>query len=64
MALFATAYGKPYDVHTWTHADYKRDTKANKCNCLHAHAGVSLKNDEIVFYNEDAVLLQYLVEFE
>lgn len=65
MALFATAYGRPFDVDTWSSVtDYRSATHKNGCDCLHAHAGTSLRNDEIVFYDERAVLLQYLVEFE
>ena len=65
MGLYATAYGKPFDVNTWDGStDYKAKTKLNKCDCLHAHAGSSLRNDEIIFYNEEAMLLQYIVEFE
>lgn len=65
MGLYAVAYGKPYDVHQWSgSADYKQLVKSNKCNCLHAHAGASLLNDEIVFYNESSILLNYIVEFE
>lgn len=65
MGLYAVAYGKPYDVSTWNSmADYEKDVKKSKCNCLHAHAGVALRNDEIVFYNEAAVVLNYIVEFK
>ena len=63
MGLFATAYGEPYIVkyaHSYTEQDL---LKANK-NCVHAVAGEQLQNDEIIFYNESAVLLNYIVEFE
>lgn len=64
MGLYAVAYGVPYDVYAWSSgAQYEYETEARGCNCLHAHAGVSLKNDEIVFYTEKAVLLNYIVEF-
>ena len=33
-------------------------------NCVHAHAGTQLYNDEIVFYDEAAILLNYIVEFD
>ena len=39
-------------------------TQDKNCDCLHAHAGVSLQNDEIIFYHEDAMVLNYIVEFE
>ena len=63
MGLFATAYGDPLkvlDPDDYTEDDLKRLGK----NCVHAEAGSSLRNDEIVFYNEDAVLLNYIVEFK
>ncbi len=63
MGLFATAYGEPLKV--TAPKTYREDDliKANK-NCIHAEAGQYLRNDEIVFYNEDAVLLNYIVEFK
>ena len=64
MGLYAVAYGKPYDVNSWDScADYRKMTYDHDCNCLHAHAGTMLQNDEIVFYDEAAVLLDYIVEF-
>jgi len=63
MGLFATAYGEPLKVtapHTYSETDLIRENK----NCVHAQAGTYLANDEIVFYNEDAVLLNYIVEFK
>lgn len=64
MGLYAVAYGKPYDVNSWDScADYRKMTYDHGCNCLHAHAGTALHNDEIVFYDEAAVLLDYIVEF-
>lgn len=65
MGLYAIAYGSPYDVQVWSSAeDYKNSTLKNGYNCLHAHAGTSLLNDEIVLYNEAAIVLNYIVEFE
>lgn len=63
MGLYATAYGHPHDVYdaeSFTQAQLK---KMNK-NCVHAHAGSSLRNDEIIFYDEGSMLLNYIVEFE
>lgn len=63
MGLYATAYGTPKDTDTWNPSeDYKRLVERANANCLHAHKGY-LRNDEIVFYNEDAILLDYIVEF-
>ena len=65
MGLYAVAYGTPYETSTWSRAtDYKQEVKKAGANCLHAHAGSALMNDEIVFYNEAAVVLNYIVEFE
>lgn len=65
MGLYATAYGTPKDVDAWSATEnYKKLVENSKANCLHAHKGVSLMNDEIIFYNEDAVLLNYIVEFK
>ncbi len=62
MGLFATAYGDPLIVQN--PKDYcEDDLKSLGKNCVHAEAGSSLRNDEIIFYNEDAVLLNYIVEF-
>lgn len=65
MGLYAAAYGKPYDVDTWsTNTAYNKQLLISEnCNCLHAHAGSSLKNDEIIFYDEDSIVLNYIVEF-
>ena len=65
MGLYAVAYGTPYETSTWSGAtDYKQEVKKAGANCLHAPAGSALMNDEIVFYNEAAVVLNYIVEFE
>lgn len=63
MGLYATAYGISKDVNTWdSSVDYKMLVKDAGANCLHAHEGY-LKNDEIVFYDENAVVLNYIVQF-
>ena len=65
MGLYATAYGVPKDVDTWnSRTNYKKLMEDAKANCLHAHKGVSLRNDEVIFYHEDAMLLNYIVEFK
>lgn len=66
MGLYAVAYGKPLDVYNWNdHPSYdKALLEKHGCNSLHAHKGVSLHNDEIIVYDESAVLLQYIVEFQ
>ena len=65
MGLFAVAYGEAYDTDTWSgRTDYKELVADAGKNCLHAHAESALLNDEIVFYDEAAMVLNYIVEFE
>ena len=33
-------------------------------NCLHAHAGQMLRNDEIIVYKEDQCTIKYLIELQ
>ena len=62
MGLYATAYGIPHDVNAAGFFTKGILDSKNK-NCIHAHAGENLYRDEIVFYDENAILLQYIVEF-
>lgn len=67
MALMDVAYGNPYDVYSFDSKyydfDYNRLQKACAgANCLHAHAGAMLCNDEIIVYKEDQCTIKYLVE--
>ncbi len=63
MGLYATAYGKPDFVHSAGHYTQQELDKKG-CNCVYAKASnTGLFNDEIIFYNEDAVVLNYIVEF-
>lgn len=77
VALFETAYGdKPYDVYSFSSEYYnmneeRLNQKLKGATCLHAHAGTKLNgswsklvNDEIIFYNENAVTIRYLVEIK
>ena len=65
MGLYAVAYGRQYDVSVWKeNVDWKREMEARRCNSLHAHAGRNLLADEIVVYDEAAVVLNYIVEFK
>lgn len=69
MGLYATAYGKPAEVYNhagfsskFNYDDLKRQYSG--CSCVHAKADHGmLKNDEIVFYNEAQVTINYLCEF-
>ena len=67
MALMQFHYGNPYDVYSFDskYYGYNYQRLQNDCpgaNCLHAHAGSMLRNDEVVFYNVDQVTIKYLVE--
>lgn len=69
MALMNVAYGKPYDVYSFDSDFYgfDYDRLQKKCagaNCLHAHAGSMLRNDEIVIYKEEQCTIKYLVELK
>ena len=67
MALFDTAYGKPYDVYNFDSKYYSMsfDKLPVGCNCLHAHAGNGmLKNDEIVYYKTEQMTIKYLIEIK
>lgn len=65
MGLYAVAYGVPYDVDSWSPSvNYKQETLDRNCNCCHAHKGSALLADEVIFYSEKAVCLQYIVEFD
>ena len=65
MALMNVAYGKPYDVYSGYYGNFNYDALQRACpgaNCLHAHAGTMLRNDEIIIYKEDQCTIKYLVE--
>lgn len=63
MGLYATAYGTPYFPTAICNGSAEM-MKEKGTNCLHAKRDVcGLMNDEVIFYDESAVCLQYLVEF-
>lgn len=67
MALMDVAYGKPYDVHSFNskYYNFNYNELQKNCpgaNCLHAHAGSMLRNDEIIIYREEQCTIKYLVE--
>lgn len=62
MGLYAVAYGTPLNVNS-AYSYTQNYLKTQNANCVHAHAGPHLLNDEIVFYDESAILLNYIVEF-
>lgn len=69
MALMDVAYGKPYDVYSFDskyyNFNYEELQRACKgANCLHAHEGSMLRNDEIIVYKEDQCTIRYLIEIK
>ena len=65
LAVYKIAYGKPMDVHSFDSKFYsyhEKDLKSKGFDCLHAHAGNMLVNDEVVIYNESAATIRYLIE--
>lgn len=67
MSLFDVAYGVPYDVYSFDSKYYSFDYQTLQkvkpgANCLHAHEGTMLRNDEIIVYKEEQITIKYLVE--
>lgn len=67
LMIFKVAMGKAMDLNaysakvaTWNESDCE---KAGY-NSVYAHAGVDLRNDECIVYNEDACTLSYIVELK
>lgn len=69
MGLYEVAYGKPYDVHSFSgsYNSFNYEKLQAACpgaNCLHAHEGQMLRNDEIIVYRECQTTIKYLVELK
>lgn len=69
MGLYEVAYGKPYDVHSFNSKYYSLNYEELQkmcpgANCLHAHEGQMLRNDEIIVYQECQTTIKYLVELK
>lgn len=69
MALMDVAYGKPYDVYSFDSKFYNFNYESlqRNCpgaNCLHAHEGNMLRNDEIIIYKEEQCTIHYLIELK
>lgn len=69
MALMDVAYGKPYDVYSFDskYYDFNYEKLQDACkgaNCLHAHEGSMLRNDEIIVYKEEQCTIRYLIELK
>lgn len=70
MGLYATAYGTPYDVFDYVGINFSSfdydalQAKQKGASCLHAHSDHGmLRSDEIVFYKENQLTINYLCEF-
>lgn len=69
MALYATAYGKPLELYsrsgTWRNYNYQHlHSEHPDCSCIHAKASKGmLYNDEVIFYREDQMTINYICEF-
>ncbi len=66
MGLYAVAYGKALDATYDIRRYSKAELDAKGYNCVHARGGngMYLRNDEVVVFDSDAVLLNYLVVLE
>lgn len=69
MALMDVAYGKSFDVYSFDSRYYNFNyNELQKCcpgaNCLHAHEGSMLRNDEIIVYKEEQSTIKYLIELK
>lgn len=67
MGLYEVAYGKPFDVYSFEskYSSLNYEKLQQMCpgaNCLHAHEGQMLRNDEIIVYQECQTTIKYLVE--
>lgn len=66
MALMEVATGDPYNIYEWQskfgglNAEQLQKVAPGK-DSVHAHAGKSLKNDEIIVYTQEQVTIKYLV---
>ena len=62
MGLYECAYGNPYFPNT--SGRYEGFIKNSNYDCVHATSkNTGLCRDEIIFYDEDAICLKYIVEF-
>ena len=69
MALIDVAYGKPFDVYSFDsrYYNFNYNELQKYCpgaNCLHAHEGNMLRNDEIIVYKEEQCTIRYLIELK
>ena len=63
LFVFKVAYKNPKHVNAWSSYMGSLDAKKIKPHdALHAHKGSSLKEDEIIVYNQAQVTIQYVIE--
>ncbi len=63
LAVFKVAYKNAKHVNTWDASMTSwRKNSVKPYDAVHAHAGLSLLNDEIIVYDEAQVTMQYLIE--
>ena len=66
LGVYEVAYGNPYNVNSWSgemsSMTEQKLKKLGNYDCLHAHAGTSLVNDEVIVYNDNASSIRYLIE--
>ena len=65
MGLYDTAVGDPYYPTSSWGSSAEAETKRQNKDCLYAKKGrMGLYNDEVVFYDEGAVCLSYLIKIK
>lgn len=65
LMVFKVAMGKQKDVDAYSPVIanwHEKDCKANGYQSVFAHAGIDLRNDEAIVYNENACTLSYIIE--
>lgn len=64
LAIYKVATGKHYDV-TTSDSSLNWQLLQQKCpgaHCTWAHAGISLRNDEVIVYQDSQSTIEYLIE--
>ena len=67
MILNKVALGNIHDIYSFDskYYDFNYEKLQQVCkgaNCLHAHEGSMLRNDEIIIYKEEQCTIRYLIE--
>lgn len=63
LMVFKVAYKNPMHIKKWESnmTDFNKD-KIRPYDAVYAHKGISLYNDEIIIYDENQVMLEYVIE--